>query len=355
VNPVLFNKALSDGLRDITSQLTHAFADRLDEPRAANARTYATIQAALAYSNNRPLLRRMGTGNLFTASKVGDTTVLFVGGVWQVGDSAVLLDQFFPQETVTIDGLAPYQPTNTVAGFSVPVLEATLAVPLANAHSANALLKKVPVSGQQVSGLTLSPGVDTYFLPLDWISPQQDSFDLAVGAKATVRKTESYYDAVYGYSNAISSVGAGTGSDFLGGYLSGSDNPSLNAFPLPPGSGPIAPGASPGQTIYRFLQNDPPMLIMMPTPGQTQVLDFFYNGAHTINSIPASDFDAVLNYALYAACVSLATYYASLIDYTEEGVTEHPGQTSDKLMAIAKERMQAYENRIIFIPMAVTG
>lgn len=333
MNATLFDDALKAGLVDQAGVVWDS-----------DTRAKGAMRAALAYSNYRPVLRRFSTGNLFSPCSAGDATITVIGGVWRVGDSVRLFDANV--ETRTVSAVAIVEETTE----PIPAMTLTLSVVTTSAHPAGTLVQRLPTSGQSVAGLNVLAQQDTYALPLDWLRPDQASLDLAVGATADVRHEMSFYDASYGIAGALSGVGYGSASNFVGGYLGGG-----TWFPMAGGNA-LAPGAGLSQTLYRFLRSEPPMLVITPTPTEAAVLDFYYYGAHTIASIPGGDMEPVLCYALYAVLMAMASRMGGEVDYaTGSAEKVYPSKSAEQLRENAASLLAQWERRMVRVPIAVSG
>ncbi len=309
-------------------------------------RSLAAMEAALGYSRYRPALRRMGTGLLASAAASGATAIQVVGGVWGAG-SVLSLGQW-PEavEVVTVTGVA----TAFASGSEdIPVLTLTLPSPgLVNSHVAGA-----PISG--VIGLGIVPGQDTYALPKDFFHVEQESFDLAVGAKSQVKRTSAFYDASYGVAANLSGVGYAGQSNWGNGYFGGqpiAGNPAYNPNGAPGGG--VGSGSG-GGVLYRFVTTGRPQLIISPAPNAAQTLDFYYFGCQTIASVPDADAGACLDFAKAKCLEAMASQYGSSGDY-KEGITEYKGAvTGAGLLAQAERAMREFDRKIRLRPYGTSG
>jgi hypothetical protein len=336
VNGAWFDAALAIALGD------QAGATYNDSDRAA-----ATLRALSGYSQYRPVMRRFSNANLACSVAVGAKALQVIGGVWSNGDTAILDPLSGAPETITINGVS----TTTGGQMGVlPITHLALVAPLASTHPLSALMVKQPTSGQTSAGLAIVAATDTYRLPLDWIRPEQASFDLAVGMKGSVNRGDGFYDAGYGMTDALSGVGGGESSNFAGGYFSAG---AADGYGL---GGKVFGGCPGGGTVYRFLTSSPPLLIISPVPQTAAVLDFYYYGMHTIESAPERDSDALIALASYSALTARARTMAAELDHsTGASIKQEPSKSAAALLAMAQEAHGEFESRVVWVPYATSG
>lgn len=310
------------------------------------------MRACVAYSHYRPVLRRLGDAQAVKATGQESLQIEVVGGLFRAGD-AIVLDFCGPGETTAlVESVTQADAGVQESAVAVPVTTLTLTQALSFDLEGGALI--VPEVEESERGLTLTPGRSTYGLPLDFLQPDQDSFDLCVGARSQVRRSASYYDAAYGLASALSGVGYGyqinSGLAAPGSPYPVAGNPYSN-----PNGGPGQPQAV--GMLYRFALQGRPTLTVSPPPAASRRLDFYYQGVHIPASVPVADQEAVLAYARYAALQVLATHTNQILDATanELNMTDRASNNVEQLRKLADAALAEYEKHVRFRPLAVSG
>jgi hypothetical protein len=267
------------------SELAAILQDPSGDVFSDDQRAVALAGAVREYSRIEPLSQRFGTGTVYASAAAADTHLIVAGGPFLPGNS-VTIDKGLPsEETLVLGALQTFDQT-TVGLIGNPL---KFAVPaLGFAHDAGADVSLATV------GLLLVVGQDKYILPGDFMQPDQSSFDIAVGAKSSVRRRMSYYDAIYEETARLSSVG---GSPFGRSGSVGGRNP--NGIP-----GGVS-SACAGRT-YRFLISDRPRLVVTPTPTISSRLDFYYLACHTASTVPDMRSSVLMDGAIAACCFGAA-------------------------------------------------
>jgi hypothetical protein len=244
---------------------------------------------------------------------------------------------------VTVTAVAP---SSTGVQDAAATQIITISSPTVNAHYEGCAIAPTAV------GLSIQPGTDTYLLPRDFIDIDKESFDLAVGAKSTQRRGNSFFDSSYIIAQQLSGVGYGGASNYGPSFPSGypiAGNPFDN-----PNSGVASRGTS--ETIFRFLRQGQPQLVITPVPqGATVTLDFFYRGSHTIASIPDADIDAVLHYAAYVLYQGQAAALNQGGDLKIGDREQFYSKNAAQLNALAKCALEEFERRVRLVPYGVSG
>lgn len=310
------------------------------------------MRACLAYSHYRPVLRRIGDAQAVKAAAQGSNEVQVVGGLFRGGEAVVLDFCGLGETGALVESVALAPAGAQESAVAVPVTTLTLTQALLSDLPEGALI--VPEEEESTRGLALTAGRSAYGLPLDFLQPDQDSFDLCVGARSQVKRTASYYDAVYGLSNALSGIGYGyqinSGLAVPGSPYPIAGNPFNN-----PNGGPGQPGSA--GTLYRFALQGRPTLSVTPPPGAPGRLDFYYRGVHVPASVPVADQEAVLAYARYAALQVLATHTNQILDATasELNLTDRATNNVAQLHKLAEAALAEYEKHVRFRPLALSG
>lgn len=316
------------------TRFQNSLLQRLFDPNGvvfpANLVAEATASAVREYSSKKEgVMRLFGQGNLTQLNLVvGATTMQYVGGPFANGQQ-VILDQNTPiQETVTIGTIST--PTETGVGQIGYILQATIS-PTIFAHDAGGFVELPP---SQI-GFNLVAGQAIYPLPRDFISPDTDSLDVSMGVKAQVRRTDSYYGYVYDWSQAfVGSVWGLSQQTQIGPNLG---YPYWYPVQAPPTT---LAGVTPVNLMFTMTDN--PRLTVSPPPPVTKTVQWSYQGSHTIETVPDSDFELVLRRAR-AACID-----AKEVDMARRQPGEsvqiqwHPEKSAAELRLMAKEDMEFF-------------
>lgn len=190
------------------------------------------------------------------------------------------------------------------------------------------------------STVNVVAGTDTYNLPADFVKIDQESFDLAVGARASVVRQMSFYDAVYTNSLKTSGVGFGQRMSFGSGAFFGRTVPGVL-------------GGSP-EIVYRFVASATPSLIITPIPTSAVALTFFYYAFHTSDTVPEYDSEALLEFALYAGLTARAQALGEVGSFKEFDVEESPDKTMALYQKLAAGHLDQW-NRLIVNRAYVSG
>lgn len=319
------------------AELASALKDPAGAIFDADMRSLARAAAVRQYSACRPLVRRFGTGHLYSGVEAEGVSITLAGGPFRAGDT-VTVDPGTPvAESFVLGAAEAFDQTGIgVLGspfsFTVPALTYD--------HSAGAFVTLA------TPGLSLVAGQDTYPLPADFDQVEQSSFDVAIGSRATVQRQVSYYDAIYGVNARLSSVGVGGSLGYSGVGIFFGSNPNG----IPGGSGAQSSG-----TTYRFMKSGVPQLLVMPAPTSGRTLDFFYQCCHIPETVPDSDAAELLNYALWALVLGGAAAFGALFSgTTEAGVRFTPEKNSEALIAVAREAKVSWD-RFTRRPMVTAG
>ena len=204
--------------------------------------------------------------------------------------------------------------------------------------------------------LELVAGQDVYPLPADFLAPDQESFDAAIGGSSEVRALGSYYSLIYQASSQFATSGWGAGTTY------GPVNPmgwapiAGNIYDNPNSGMPQARGAE-----YRFMRQRNPELIVSPAPAAARSLTFFYNAQHTIptaatdSSLADDDSNLMLLYAKYLACLALSTGALQVMKYEIEGEKVDRSKAPQEYRLLADTALEKFEAETRFIPRGIKG
>jgi hypothetical protein len=311
--------------------LGSALKDPAGQVWTSGERTSAMLRAVREYSRYVPALRRMGEAVLCRALEAGATQAKLLGGPLAVGQS-LTIDALGRAETRTILDVAPVP----LGGEDGPAVLVTLSSALAFGHSTGVHCVRDPL------GLALEVDANAYALPCDMVRPEQESFDLAVGARGSVRKGSGFYDAVYTNSARYSGAGSGYRQNYGGGWHSRIGPGGVIPQPL-------------GETVYRFHLDGIPRLSVVPTPTAARTLDFFYYGQHLPETVPDHESETLLLYALYSALSAKAAERARALSGSEKDSVRSPHLNAKTLQDLAESALKQWDLRIRHRPYATTG
>jgi hypothetical protein len=313
----------------------------------------ALMLATLAYSAIRPVLRRIGDAQLVSSITAGTTTMTIVGGLYKAGDTIYLDYTGINEQTATVVSCVPLssQGGNATIAIAAKLQTLTISAGITGSIDEGALITTTAVAPNR--GLLLAVGRDTYRLPGDFVRVDQDSFDLAIGARATIKRGQGFYDAAYSIGDKYSGVGFGGrmnyGASNLSGYpINGNPFNSPNA---------LASGVVPqyGDVVFRFSEQQNKTLTMTPVPTTARYLDFYYQGCHIPASLPAEDFDAIIAYAMSLVYQSLASDFAGQSGGEVFGITEKGDRSAAEYGKMAAVQKTIFDQRVRFRPILLSG
>ncbi len=306
-------------------------------------RLEAMLSAVSEYSRFRPLRKRFGTGRVYARALAGNNYITVLGGPFNVGDT-LLVEPQNPSNTETFViqdvQVAPVTLINSTPGSIL-----TLSGSLSRDHPVGTYV--APPN----PGLQLGQNQEYYALPGDWLYPDQTSFDLAVGERASVKREPGYYDASYAYSNQLSGVGFGGSQNY--GFVTAGRYPLVGNPFRNPNSG--VANITPQGVLYHFENAEPPFLQVSPVPSGTGKIDFYYFGFHTADTVPYEDQELCQHYARYKCYLAKAGYWGTKLDYGEAGVTESPSANISALMKLAQDALDNWEKYMRRLPFVTSG
>lgn len=209
---------------------------------------------------------------------------------------------------------------------------------------------------RRLVGLAITAGQDTYTLPADFITPDRDSFDDAIGMTSALGGAGGYYSLIYGLANRFSSTGYGSSSNFGSSAWYGLAPIIGNPLDNPNGGMPqLVP------TTYTFIRSATPQLIIEPAPTTSTTLTFFYRALHVVPTantpctIAQEDERLVYLYAKYLRCMAIATGRSAALKYEINGEKIDHSKAPEYYAAQAAVALTEFEKLTRFIPIGVTG
>jgi hypothetical protein len=246
----------------------------------------------------------MGTGNLVNTVKATQDTIYLAGGPFQVNDT-ITLEPYTPlSETFTINSIvnAPDAPEQMTT-----IQKVQLSAPLLNDHGAGSYLLNGTL------GLRVIDGQDTYWLPLDWMDVEGNSFDIAFGLKTSAQRVNTFWSGA-DYTMLLSGASWGVASNYLA-------TSTFFNLPIPiPFSTEGWPTPGIGMllvTTYTFYDG-PPHLVIDPMRLSGGDFQFDYFASHIPETIPDYRIEALVAYAAYTCYVARQGILAGQPSYKQD-------------------------------------
>ena len=310
-----------------------------------------TAKVVTEYSRWRGLLRTYGCGGLAITANSGSTNLTVVGGPYAAGQT-IYLDAFSPfQETAVILSISQINPASEPILVGTPML-LTLKAPTANVHYAGGVVAPVNPSNtlNSTGGLNIVAGQQQYAMPLDFLSPEDNSWNIATGQRAYLKQYQTYYNAIYEFSEMTSGVDLGQAQNFIGG------GPYIT-FPGVPAqaNGSLAVPSGFQQPAYIFTGAGQIVLNLVPAPLSSYTLNFNYWALQQPETVPPSDMDALVDLGLWVAVQNNAMIYSAIPDWRDirqDETNSRAAANSRELANLAKER---FDTSIRLRPIATAG
>lgn len=204
--------------------------------------------------------------------------------------------------------------------------------------------------------LSLVAGTDTYSLPADFIEPDRESFDAAIGLTSDARMAGSIYSLIYAAASRFQASGFGSAANWGGSHTFGFAPMHGHPADNPNGGAPQA-----AQTTFTFIRSATPSVIVKPAPTVTGDLEFFYKARHVVptasadTTIPEEDIGLALLYAKYLRCEALATGKAAIGRYKLENEEIHADKGADQYRGLAKAALDAFNANVVMVGMGSLG
>ncbi len=198
---------------------------------------------------------------------------------------------------------------------------------------------------------------DTYTLPSDWIEPDQESLDQAIGSRSNASAMGSYYNFTYDLSNSYALTGFGSAITF-GPSAFYQYSPIFGDINDNPNSG-IATNNQP--LVLIFQRETPPSLVVEPMPSGDTSWDIFYRAVYPAPT-PTADFVVrqedvpyVLEWAKGLRYLALAATRAGLSSLKAGGIEASYVKSADQYQALAKAAFDIFNQNLRDIPFAAQG
>lgn len=307
----------------------------------AGLRAEALRAALMEYSRYFPQHTRYGVGTLAKDALGSDTEITVIGDFWKNGDTIRIGAYSETEETRTVSGVQVVEGDDTEV---LPRVSLGLTQALTYTHEAGEVVAKDPL------GLVLTSGVDTYLLPKDWLYPDINTFDLAIGVKSQVRRTVSYYDALYRVTSRLSQWGFGRAQNV--GLI-----PIYGTYPLMgnPFSNVNEGMTDSQQVVFRFVSGAQPMLYISLPPAITKSVDIWYYRMQDFPTLPLEAVEPVLHYAKYAVYTAQASRVSQGLDFQEADVAEFPSRSAQALTQMAAAEKAHFEQFTRHRPIMQAG
>lgn len=309
-----------------------------------------TAKCVTEYSRWRGLLRTFGNGGLAIKANVGSTQLTVVGGPYSAGQT-IYLDAFTPwQETANISSIAQIDPALEPILVGTPML-LNLSAPTSNVHYAGGVVAQLNASNPALTtgGLNIVAGQQQYMMPLDFLSPEDNTWNIATGQRAYLKQYQTYYDSIYEFTSLTSGVDMGQAQNFIGG-----------PYAIFPGVPPQANGSLfvPGinqNAAYVFTGSGQVILNVIPTPQTSYTLNFNYYALQQPETVPPSDMDALVDLGIYVGVQNNAVAFAAMQDLRDIRQDVKSSVAADNSRKIAEDAKSRFDTSIRLRPLAVSG
>lgn len=300
-----------------------------------NAAMYGAVRQ---YSFYQPTQKRWGTASLLSSIPTGTAIIQTTGIQISAGQQFTLGYGLPTAETVTVASATPPQFSQGIGMPQAVTLTAVTNYP----HSASEIIYPTAI------GLSVQPNIDQYIMPSDFLEPEMDTFQLAIGSRVSYRNQSSFYGQLYSNAEKFSAVGIGDRLNF-GGYGGVSMVLMGGPTPLPVSSQNVVP-------YYSFRNNVPIVMTIWPAPQYPVILDFWYYAICQPSDVPDDMMDAVLDYAMFIVLTDMAAQMGSASsDFKDSDVEETPSQSSYRLSQIADKHKDRFDVRVRKRPYAISG
>ena len=320
------------------------FEERLLADKAPNfpasLRRFARLAAIREYSRIKPLRRRFGTGNTVNAALATQDTLYVAGGPFQQGDT-ITIDAYSPNsETFTVSSSANASDAAEQLGT---IQKIVLSDALVNNHPSGAFVAR------NTLGLSAIEGQDTYWLPLDFIDIEENSFDLAFGIKSAAQRINTFWGGT-DYANLLGGAGWGTASNYL------ATNTFFN-MPVPiPFSSAGLPNPGRGMVTTYTFYDGPPHLVISPAPSGTGgPFAFDYLATHIPETISDYHIEALVAYAAYTCYVAREGALAGTPSYKADYRELFSHLSAGAMQKAAERALDDWYNRLAARPILVSG
>lgn len=267
------------------------------------------------------------------------------GGPWIIGNQYQITSQYGITETHTLLGVG--------AGTTIPNWMGT---PILLTFSGN-LTNTFPAGSTVQSttpGLPIVANQMYYNLPLDFVSFEQLTWNLANGRQRQARQFESFYDGAYVFSQALSGVGWGQSQTFSSSNGFGGWGPVFVG--IPNGSGVFnLPAQGTVEAVLDVLPGNPPMLYYSPPSQVNQTWIFNYRAAYQPEGVPDEDFDAVMDAARLICTEAQGQIQAGRFDIKDDDTDVVASKSADALMKIGIQALEIFNQKILKRPFFVMG
>lgn len=332
----------------LAAQLVDTNGNAVGEPLLS----YIMAQAVMEYSRWRGLLRTYGVGGLAVTANSGSNSITVYGGTFLQG-STIYLDAYTPfQETAVILSVQQVNPDAATTIYVGSPVVLNLSAPLSSTHYAGGYVATVNPSNQLnlTGGLNITAGQQQYPMPLDFLSPEDNSWNIATGQRAYLKQYQTYYNAIYEFSNMTSGVDLGQAQNFIGG------GPYIT-FPGVPAqaNGSLAVPSGFQQPSYIFTGSGQVVLNLVPAPTSAYTLNFNYWALHQPETVPPQDMDALISYGLYVGVANNAVILSVYQDLRDIRQDIKSSMAAANSRALADQYLDKFNTAIRLRPFGTAG
>lgn len=332
---------------------TSLFLSQLAQNLGDTARTTysnALLQTSMclavrAYRRYRNLLRPFGNGNSYSDALHGQATINVCGGPWIIGNTYQIFDQYGNTEMQVLQSVGAGTQRSNWMG--TPIL-LTFTEDLANDYPAGSTVAST------TPGLPIVANQTYYNLPLDFVTFDQLTWNLANGRQRQVRQFESFYDGAYVFSQMLSGVGWGQAQTFNSAAGFGGWGPAFVGIPNAPNAFVVPSGGS-VESVLEVMPGNPPILYYSPASSVNQTWVFNYRAAHQPETVPDEDFDAVMDAARMICTEAQGQIMAGQMDLRDIRQDMMPSHNAKALLEIGQSTLNLFNQKILRRPFFVLG
>lgn len=228
-----------------------------------------------------------------------------------------------------------------------------LVAPLVNTHYAGGVIAPVNTNNtySNVGGLNTVVGQQQYPMPLDFLSPEDNSWNIATGQRSYTKQYQTYYNSIYEFSGLISGVDLGQAQNFIGG--SGIFDTFIGVPAQANGSLAVPNGI--GGVSYTFTGSGQVILNLYPAPAANYTINFNYWALQQPETVNSSDMDALVDYGMYVAISNNAVVLSTIQDLTDIRQSIKSSGAAANSRNLAKQYLDQFDTKIRKKPIGICG
>jgi hypothetical protein len=301
--------------------------------------------AVRALNRYRQLTRPYGCGNSYSDALSGQKTMNVCGGQWIIGNTYQISTIYGSTETNVLTGVG--QGISKANWMGIPVL-LTFQNNLANEYPAGTVVAST------IPGLPIVGDQMYYNLPLDFVTFEQLTWNLANGRQRQVKQFESFYDGAYFFSQLLSGVGWGQSQTFTSSSGFGGYGPVFRGVPNAPNATMLPTGGT-IESVLEVIEGLPPVLYYNPPSQVNQTWIFNYRATYQPETVPDEYFDAVMDAAMLICTEARGQIMAGALDAKDIRQDLMPSKNAAQLLDVGKAQMDRFLQKILRRPFFVMG